>query len=81
MATIANAIQITNTTANTFSTINQSVDRSINNIQKKFQFLKLEFNKSIDTKSIDQVTLKLAEISKSLGSVVDNFKELKSQAS
>ncbi len=81
MATIANAIQITNTTANTFSTINQSVDRSINNIQKKFQFLKLEFNKSIDTKSIDQVTLKLAEISKSLGTVVDNFKELKSQSS
>ena len=81
MATIANAIQITNTTANTFSTINQSVDRSINNIQKKFQFLKLEFNKSIDTKSVDQVTLKLAEISKSLGTVVDNFKELKSQSS
>ncbi len=105
MATIANAIQIANTTAataNIFNTINQSVDRSVNtinrsidrsvsfinrsvdnsvkNVNKRFHLLNFQFNKSIDTKSFDQLTSKFEDISKSLETAVGNFTEFQSQS-
>lgn len=103
MATIANAIQITNTTATSFNTtyksidrsvnimnesidrsintMNNSIDRSVKNVNKRFQFLNFQFNKSIDTKSFDQLTSKFTDISKSLETVIDNFKDFQSESS
>lgn len=92
LATISSAIEITKTTANTFNTtfnaidrsvtiMDQSVDRSVKHVNKRFQFLNFQFNKSIDTKCFDQLTSKFEDISKSLETVIDNFKDFQSESS
>ncbi|MHB8064467.1 MAG: tape measure protein [Ruminiclostridium sp.] len=65
MASIANAIQITNGTAKTFDSINKSINVVINNFKK----LNVESSSAINTSSISAAAAKLSNIEKSFNNI------------
>lgn len=70
MASIANAIQITNGTAKTFNSINKSVNVVVNN----FKMLNVESSRVINTSSLSAAVAKLSM-------VADSFSNIKSEIS
>jgi len=65
MATIANAIQISNGTANTLNSINKSINIVVNN----FKMLNVESSRAINTSSISAAATKLSMVAESFSNI------------
>lgn len=74
MATIENALSLTNGSANLFNSIN----KTINNVIKSTRVLHIEFNRGVKTDGVKALSKELSGVVKSINTVVESFTKMQS---